>query len=267
MLDRVAVYVAPMRQLDPKELASLERCWLPDRPGPLVALHAIRTGNGTAFADRWPEPRVILASAGGNFSLSGDAGALRPEDLEGRVEGFLDAPREFEPLLREAFPGLHAWERVMHELRGDPPLVAAQGATLRGLGPEDEWRLWGLRTDTSWIAKTWGGPAGLAGSRRAFGALLGGELASVAAPFFVGDRYVDIGVVTERARRGRGLSPACAAALARDLLAQGVRPSWTTSPDNAASLRVAAKLGFERARSDVLYVIGEPVPLPARPPG
>lgn len=253
-----------MRQLDPKELASLEPRWLPDRPGPLVALHAIRTGHGTAFADRWPEPRAILASAGGNFSLWGDPAALRAQDLEGRVEGFVDAPREFEAVLREAFPGLHAWSRVMHELRVEPPSLPVRDAVVRRLGPEDDWRIWGLRTDTSWIAKTWGGPAGLAGSRRAFGAFVDGELASVAAPFFVGDRYVDLGVVTERTWRGRGLSPACAAALARDLLAQGVRPSWTTSPDNTASLRVAAKLGFERVRTDVLYVIGEPVPVPAR---
>jgi len=253
-----------MRQLDPQELASLEPRFLPDRAGPLVALHAIRTGNGTAFADRWPEPRAILASAGGNFSLSGDPAALRAEDLEGRVEGFLDAPREFEPLLREAFPGLHTWDRVIHELRAEPPPGVARDAGVRRLGPEDEWRIWGLRTDTSWIAKTWGGPVGLAASRRAFGAFVDGELASLAAPFFVGDRYVDIGVVTERAWRGRGLSPACTAALARDLLANGARPSWTTSPDNAPSLRVAAKLGFERARADVLYVIGEPLPVPAR---
>jgi RimJ/RimL family protein N-acetyltransferase len=254
-----------VRQLDPKELASLEPRWLPDRPGPLVALHAIRTGHGTAFADRWPEPRAILASAGGNFSLWGDPAALHARDLEGRVEGFVDAPWEFEPVLREAFPGLHTWDRVMHALRVEPPALPVRDA-VRRLGPEDDWRLSGLRTDTSWIAKTWGGPVGLAASRRAFGAFVDGELASVAAPFFVGDRYVDIGVVTERARRGRGLSPACAAALARDLLAQGVHPSWTTSPDNRASLRVAAKLGFERVRTDVLYVIGEPVPVPARPP-
>lgn len=256
-----------MRQLDPKELASLEPRYLPDRPGPLVALHAIRTGCGTAFADRWPDPRTVLASAGGNYSLAGDPAALRPDDLEGRVEGFLDAPREFEPLLREAFPGLRTWERVVHELRGEPGAAASDGAQVRRLAPDDEWRILGLRTDTSWIAKTWGGAAGLAGCGRAFGAFVDGELASVAAAFFVGDRYVDIGVVTERAWRGRGLSPACAGALSHDLVTRGARPSWTTSPENAPSLRVAAKLGFERVRSDVLYVIGEPVPLPARPPG
>jgi hypothetical protein len=255
-----------VRQLEPKELASLEARFLPDRPGPLVALHAIRTGCGTAFADRWPEPRAILASAGGNFSLCGDPAALRAEDLEDRVEGFVDAPREFEPLLREAFPGLHTWDRVMHELRVEPPGAAAPDAVVRRLGPEDDWRLAGLGPSTSWIVKTWGGPAGLAGSGRAFGAFVEGALASVAAPFFVGDRYVDIGVVTESGWRGRALSPACAAALVRELQAQGVRPSWTTSPDNRASLRVAAKLGFERVRTDVLYVIGEPVPVSARPP-
>jgi RimJ/RimL family protein N-acetyltransferase len=255
-----------MRQLDPKELASLEPRFLPDRPGPLVALHAIRTGHGTAFADRWPGPRAILALAGGNFSLSGDPSALRPRELQGLVEGFVDAPDGFEPLLRAAFPDLRRWDRVMHELRAAPPDAPEPGATVRRLGPEDDWRLWGLRTDTGWISKTWGGPAGLASSRRAFGAFVDGELASVAAPFFVGDRYVDVGVVTERAWRGRDLSPACAGALARDLLAQGLRPSWTTSPDNVASLRVAAKLGFARVRTDALYVIGEPVPEPARPP-
>jgi RimJ/RimL family protein N-acetyltransferase len=255
-----------MRQLDPKELASLEARFLPDRPGPLVALHAIRTGCGTAFADRWPDPRAILACAAGNFSLCGDPAALSPADLQGRVEGFVDAPREFEALLHEAFPGLHVWRRVIHELRTEPPALAVRSATVRRLGPEDDWRLAGLRTDTAWISKTWGGPAGLAGSRRAFGAFVDGALASVAAPFFVGDRYVDVGVATERACRGRGLSPACAAALARDLVAGGLRPSWTTSPDNAPSLRVAAKLGFAPVRTDVLYVIGEPVPPPARPP-
>jgi hypothetical protein len=255
-----------MRQLDPKELASLEARFLPDRPGPLVALHAIRTGCGTAFADRWPEPRAILASAGGNFSLAGDPAALRPEDLEGRVAGMLDAPREFEPLLREAFPGLHVWDRVIQALHGEPPSLAGDGAVVRRLVADDQWHLWGLGIDTSWIAKTWGGPGGLAGSGRAFGAFRAGTLASVAAPFFVGDRYVDIGVVTERGQRGRGLSPACAGALARDIRARGGVPSWTTSPDNAPSLRVARKLGFERVRTDVLYVIGEPVPEPARRP-
>ena len=52
------------------------------------------------------------------------------------------------------------------------------------------------------------------------------------------------GVATEPGSRGQGLSTACAGAVCQDVRDRGRIPSWTTSPDNTASLRVAAKLGF-----------------------
>ena len=67
-------------------------------------------------------------------------------------------------------------------------------------------------------------------------------------------------MVTEAAHRGRGLSTACAAAVVADIRARGRRPSWTTSPDNAGSRAVAARLGFVPVRDDVLYAVGVPVP-------
>jgi predicted GNAT family acetyltransferase len=85
---------------------------------------------------------------------------------------------------------------------------------------------------------------------------------SVACVFFLGRRYADIAVVTEPASRGRGFSTACAAAVAGQIRADGRRPTWTTSPDNAASLGVAARLGFVHARDDVLYAVRTPIPLP-----
>jgi RimJ/RimL family protein N-acetyltransferase len=88
----------------------------------------------------------------------------------------------------------------------------------------------------------------------------------VACPFFIGERYEDLGVATEPDARGRGLSPACAAAVCRDVRGRGRVPTWTTSPDNTASLRVAAKLGARLHRRDRLLVVGIPVPEPARPP-
>ena len=74
--------------------------------------------------------------------------------------------------------------------------------------------------------------------------------------------YEDIGVVTERDYRGQGLSAACAAALCDDIRARGRRPSWSTAPENHASLRVAEKLGFVVQRHDRLLVVGQNVPLP-----
>ena len=90
-------------------------------------------------------------------------------------------------------------------------------------------------------------------------------LASVAVPFLIGDRFEDIGVVTQLAFRGRGLNPACAGRLCEAIRARGRTPSWTTSPENLPSRRVAEKLGFAPVREDVLYVVGMPVPEVARP--
>ncbi|MGH2524013.1 MAG: GNAT family N-acetyltransferase, partial [Anaerolineales bacterium] len=59
---------------------------------------------------------------------------------------------------------------------------------------------------------------------------------------------------------------ACAGELCNDILDRGRRPSWSTSPDNLASLRVAEKLGFQLQRRDCLYVVGITIPEPSPPP-
>jgi predicted GNAT family acetyltransferase len=94
----------------------------------------------------------------------------------------------------------------------------------------------------------------------AWGAFVGERLVSVACIFFVGRQFEELGVVTEAEHRGRGLSLACAHGVCEEIRARGRRPSWTTSPDNAASKAVAERLGFSFRRRDVLYVAGIPIP-------
>ena len=110
------------------------------------------------------------------------------------------------------------------------------------------------------MAKTWGGPAGLAASGHAYGAFDGDRLAAVTCTFFRGLRHDDAGVVTEPELRGRGLGTASALAWCAGILAQGRVPTWTTSVDNAPSRGIAERLGFELVRRDVLHVIGIEVP-------
>jgi RimJ/RimL family protein N-acetyltransferase len=252
--------------LSPEQAATLREWFLPDRPGPLIGLHVLQTGHGSFLVDRWPDPRAALVETAGNHSLVGDPTALTPADLRGRIAGFLQTPEPFEPLVREAFPDLALWERVIFELKGRPSLDPPPSVEVRRLQPGDAARVVGLPPKASWIANTWGGPAGLAESGHAWGAFVDRRLVSVACPFFVGERYEDIGVVTEPEHRGVGLSVACAGALCHDILRRGRRPTWTTSPDNTASLRVAEKLGFQLQRHDRLLVIGADIPQPARRP-
>ena len=253
-----------MRLLDPQQRETLAARFGPERPGPQVGLHVLRTGHGACFADRWPDPRVLLSACGGNYSLTGDPGALDRDGLEDRISGLLDAPAEFEPLLRDTDPCLQHWPRRILDLEG-PGLGRPDPAGVqRRLGPEDVHHVFGLTSDNGWISATWGGPYALCAGRVAWGAFVDDRLVSLAVPFYVGDRYEDIGVVTEPGFRGNGLSAACAGSLVADVLARGRRPSWSTSPDNLASLRVAEKLGFVLAREDQLYVIRAEIP---EPPG
>ncbi len=254
-----------MIQLTDKQAASLKPWFLPDRPGPLVGLHVINSGHGQIFADRWPQPRVVLANANGNMALAGDPEAWQPADLRGQIVGMVDAPPKFRPLLESSFPDLQVWRRVILTHEGDVPQISTAPLSLRRLRPPDDAMLREIHPDISWISTTWSGVEGLASSELAWAAFDGRRIVSVACTFFVGETYEEIGVVTEPAYRGRGLSYACAAALCGDIYNRKRRPSWSTSPDNMASLRVAQKLGFQVQREDILYVIGIEIPEPSRP--
>jgi len=251
---------APVYLVTVIELSETEgvRDWFrPEVPGPLVGPHVLRTGHGRILADDPHDPGTVLAEAGDNYDLSGDPAGL---DLAELPPGFYRTDEDFVPLLAERSGELHCWPRVICELDGEPRPVPETAAEVRFLGPGDEAALAGLSPDLQWISKTLGGHAGVAASGLAAGAFLDGELVSVALPFYLGEQYEDLGVVTEKEYRGRGLSAACTARVVEAVLRRGRRPSWSTSPDNLGSRRVAAKLGFRHVREDLLYVTGGPPP-------
>lgn len=249
-----------MLRLTPQQTATLRHWFLPDRPGPLIGLHLIQSGHGTCWVDRWPEPRALYVDTARNGSLVGDPGVLTPALIREVVAGFVEAPPAFVPLLTATFPELIVWDRVIYSLSRAPTYTTPAHVTVRRLTAADADHLARLSDESSWISKTWGGAVGLAASGYAWGVFAGGRLAAVANSFFLGDRYEEIGVVTEPEFRGQGLSVACAGRLCAEVHARGHIPSWTTSPDNVASRRVAEKLGFAFERNDVLYVIGMDVP-------
>lgn len=86
------------------------------------------------------------------------------------------------------------------------------------------------------------------------GAVVDGEIVGTAHTSAVTNRYADIGVATQEAWRGRGFATAAASIVARQVQEQQRIPVWSCGEDNAASLRVARKLGFEEV-SRLTYVI------------
>lgn len=239
------------------DVRALAPLFPPERPGPLIHAHAAATGVGCAWVDRWPDPRAALVTLpGGNHALGGDPDALTPDDLAG-VAGFVDASEHWRPLLAAADPHLGTWRRLFAAL---PAAVPVPRSHARLLGPADAGALAALDPGSAWIHDTRGGAAALAAAGVGRAVVVDGRAVSVAVPFYRGERYEDIGVVTDPGFRGRGLSTACAAAVVHDVRARGRVPTWTTSPPNRASRAVAARLGFVGAGEGVLHALRVPVP-------
>src|SRR5579871_2658701 len=251
----------PMLLLSPPQAATLRPWFLPERPGPLVAAHVLETGHGVCYADRWPGPRAVFFQTGDNYVLAGEPAVLSPEDARQRVTGFIDCPRRFDEVLLEAFPSMVLWNRIVLELDTEAPAFRLRTpATLTPLGAEHAGDIETLDPELAWIHNTWDGASGLAASGKAWGAVVDGRLVSVACSFFVAESFEDIGIITEPAYRGRSLAVVCAAALCRDIQSRGKTPSWTTSPENQASRRVAEKLGFTFQRNDRLLITSMELP-------
>jgi RimJ/RimL family protein N-acetyltransferase len=249
-----------MEAVSPDRASPLLRQWLdPAEPRLLAAWHVLMTGNGVVFVDQWPDAQLVLTRSGSNYALLGSPDALSIDSLRRHVAGFLEAPHAFAPVLAKLSSETIEWPRInlLQTVVREP---GPANAEVRRLDATDAHLVSGLQTESNWIADTWGGAAGLARSGFAYGAFVDGRLASVACTFFVAERFEDLGVITEPAFRGHGLSPACAAAVCADIRARGRVPSWTTSPDNTASLRVAEKLGFTPGHHDRLWVVGRSVP-------
>ena len=106
--------------------------------------------------------------------------------------------------------------------------------------------------DASLLSAHWGGYGAvgfatvedLLTDGAAAGAVVEGKLVALAHTNAVTAKYGDIAVATDEAWRGKGFASASACLVARRIQEQGRTPVWSAGEGNAASLRVAAKLGF-----------------------
>jgi RimJ/RimL family protein N-acetyltransferase len=93
----------------------------------------------------------------------------------------------------------------------------------------------------------------------AAGAVVDGRLVALVQTSALGDHFADLGAVTSATFRGRGYATAAGAIVCRWLQQNGRLPVWSCGQDNAASLRVAEKLGFREVGRRV-YLIPERAP-------
>ncbi len=78
----------------------------------------------------------------------------------------------------------------------------------------------------------------------AAGAVVDDNIVAIAHIYAETDLHADIGVSTVEQWREKGFATAAASLVAQEIQAKGKVPAWSCGEDNAASLRVAQKLGF-----------------------
>lgn len=88
-----------------------------------------------------------------------------------------------------------------------------------------------------------------------FAIMAKGRVASIAYAFVETEGFFDVSIDTPHLFRREGYGVACAAALIRHQIRRGKHPVWIARENNAASLALSAKLGFQdvgRAQSALL---------------
>ena len=204
---------------------------------------------------RWAETRWLLASGEGRGHAAGDGAvvvarrlplaavvgrpppALLRELVEvGPADLELIVQREDVEHVRAALDGwTTTWARLHRWPDGRPLPSPPSGIEVVVSEPPSQRLLATLSDD----ARRWARPA------RALALhLADGRPVSLCIALAVTETLWDVGVETDPAHRRRGCAKACFAALAHHLAADGLRPMWGAAEENAASLALAASLGF-----------------------
>ncbi len=90
-----------------------------------------------------------------------------------------------------------------------------------------------------------------------FSLFCNGKLASTAYSAFILDRKLEIGIETMEEFRGKGYAFHACCALIDHCIENGFEPVWACKLENAPSVRLAQKLGFEPCASIPYYRLGK----------
>ena len=138
-------------------------------------------------------------------------------------------------------PGIASGRRIYYEAaKAAPEFDLPEGYELRRTDAELAEKLTGK------IVPSWSWPSTEQFLQNGIGycILHGDDIAASAFTAAVTEKYTDIGVETAEAYRRSGLAKIAAAAVMREVQAQGKLPVWAHKTTNLGSLKVAEALGF-----------------------
>ncbi len=236
--------------------------WLGDSPTTVISRHFLREGQAEVVCVGSPhDPEAVVIQLTGypeEPTAFGDAEAIA--SVLPMLQGWtsINVPADAADALID--PVRHAagaasvrlLDDIYHELTDPVRQVHLPDVRLLTTDDHDLLRsapaeLVGDSADSLIEEMTWG---------HLGGAIRDGGLVSIAHTFARSERHVDIGVATMQAWRQQGLATAAAAAVAGAIQRDGQIPVWSCGGNNAASLAIAARLGFREVARRTYLVPG-----------
>jgi len=250
----------PAAPLDPAGRRTLARA-LGDSPQTVVTLHHLRRGSCRAWVVG--EPDVFRAAIvqtdcmpAEPTAFGTDAAAVWALLME--VTGWdcinVDPQVAADVGTAIAVTGgrpVRQYGDVYHALSGPP--ARARADAVRRLTLDD---LPLFAGSPEFAVSEFGSPHDVLTEGCAAGAVVDGRLVALVQTSAVSAGFADVGAYTAQGFRGRGYATAAGAIVCRWVQQSGRVPVWSCGEDNAASLRVAEKLGF-REVSRRVYLIPE----------
>jgi GNAT superfamily N-acetyltransferase len=235
--------------------------WLGDTPETTISVHHLnRRQCRVAITGALPMPRAIVVQSDDGpeeptaFGTDASSIWLALQALDGWtcINVIPPVAADLAALMqRELETPIRTQDDIYHTLQRPAPRIAHDD--VRRLTPDD------LPLLQAAPAALQGGGFGSPAAELAEGIVAAGivadEIVAIAHAYAVTPNHADIGVATREDQRGRGLASAAAALVARAVQATGRTPVWSCGETNAASLRVAAKLGFHRVGHRVYLIV------------
>ncbi len=224
--------------------------WLGDTPETTISVHLLRRGRCRVVIVGAPDAPFAVIVQGDDapdepVAFGDDAGAIwrALRTLPGWtcVNVAPAIATDLAALMRrEVGRTIRTLDDIYHTLERPAPRISHPD--VRRLTPDD---LTLLETaPASLQGAGFGDAAALLAEGIVAGGLVDGALATIAHTSALTARHADIGVATREDQRGCGLATTTAALVASAVRATRRTPVWSCGATNAASLRVAAKLGF-----------------------
>lgn len=226
---------------------------LVETPETMTGIHRLRRGIAHAYIAGTPgNPTVAVVQS--RFLMEEPAAyGSDPEliwDVLKRVPGWtaVNAEREVAPKLaalieEETGKPCRLIEEIYYTL--NTPVSVFANPVVRRIGLADLAMVEAATEPLSMHGWRFGSAEALLAHGLLFGAVIDGELVSIAFSASGSSKHSEVGIKTREDFRGRGYSTAAASLICAEIQANGQIAVWSTDQDNIASQRVAAKLGFQ----------------------